>query len=222
MTLPPLYKYLDVNGAKLTLNNRTLSSCEALHFRDSEDMTIQSVFPEDVEATVTRLADCCVDVFVENIDAAPTCRPELAQTVQELQAILKADPTKVETLKQQMKELGIFDADSMRASSDAFVKETNEFLQRYRIFCATTTNSSERMWEDYAQDHEGIVLRLEPSVEQNSKFLKFRAVAYHALRPPIYEQTTDYMNDSLFADQEARTTATCRPSAPVGQNGLIA
>ena len=71
------------------------------------------------EAAVTRLADCCVDVIVENIEAAPTCRPELAQTVQELQAILKADPTKVETLKQQMKELGIFDADSMRASSDA-------------------------------------------------------------------------------------------------------
>jgi hypothetical protein len=39
MTLPPLYKYLDVNGAKLTLGNRTFRHANPCSFKDLEDMT---------------------------------------------------------------------------------------------------------------------------------------------------------------------------------------
>ena len=39
MTLPPLYKYLNVQGAKLTLGNRTFRHAKPSDFNDIEDMT---------------------------------------------------------------------------------------------------------------------------------------------------------------------------------------
>jgi hypothetical protein len=50
MPLPPLYKYLDVQGAKLTLGNRTLKHAKPSDFNDTEDLTIQSIFLEETEA----------------------------------------------------------------------------------------------------------------------------------------------------------------------------
>ncbi len=207
MTLPALYKYLDVDGAKLTLGNGTFRHAKPTTFQDLEDMTVQSVFPEDVETALAEFSDGCVDIIVHNVDAAPTCSPKLAKTVKELQTILKADPGSVETLKRQVKELGLFDIEQMRALADGFVKDTNEFLAQYTILCVSTDKACERMWEDYAQDHEGIVLRVEPSIEKGSELTRFQPVTYHRSRPAIYDRTPDFMRDSLFADQEARAKA---------------
>ena len=66
MTQPPLYKYLDVRGAKLTLGNGTFKHAKPSDFNDTEDLTIQSIFPEDVEAALTKLANCFTDVIVIN------------------------------------------------------------------------------------------------------------------------------------------------------------
>ena len=44
MALPPLYKYLSVQGAKLTLGNNTFKHAKPSDFNDIEDLTIQSIF----------------------------------------------------------------------------------------------------------------------------------------------------------------------------------
>ncbi len=49
MTLPSLYKYFGVEGARLTLRNRTFKHAKPSDFNDTEDLTIQSVFPEALE-----------------------------------------------------------------------------------------------------------------------------------------------------------------------------
>lgn len=41
------------------------------------------------------------------------------------------------------------------------------------------------MWEDYAQDHRRIVLRIEPNVAKASKFEKFARVTYQEKWPSI-------------------------------------
>ena len=61
MLLPPLCKYLDVDGAKLTLGNRTFRHGKPVTFQDLEEMTVRSVFPEDVETALSSLSDGCVD-----------------------------------------------------------------------------------------------------------------------------------------------------------------
>jgi hypothetical protein len=73
MCLPPLYKSLDVRGAKLTLDNRTFKFAKPSDFNDLEDLTIQSVFPEDIEAALRRLARSFTDVVLRNLDTAPVC-----------------------------------------------------------------------------------------------------------------------------------------------------
>jgi hypothetical protein len=57
MALPPLYKYLNVNGAKLTLGNRTFRHAKPSNFNDIEDMTIGSIFPEETEGALKRLSE---------------------------------------------------------------------------------------------------------------------------------------------------------------------
>jgi hypothetical protein len=66
----------------------------------------------------------------------------------------------------------------MRARSESHVKEINEFMQKWRIFCVSTLNDSERMWFAYAENHKGIVLRIEPNIAKDSKFQRFLPVIY--------------------------------------------
>ena len=88
------------------------------------------------------------------------------------------------------------------------MNDTNEFMQGHRVLCVTTDKASGRMWEEYAQDDQGIVLRIEPNVAKASKFEKFAPVTYQEKRPSIYARTIDFAKESLFGDQAARARST--------------
>ena len=45
MALPPLYKYLSVEGARLTLGNNTFWHAKPSTFNDSEDLKVAGMFP---------------------------------------------------------------------------------------------------------------------------------------------------------------------------------
>lgn len=80
-------------------------------------------------------------------------------------------------------------------------------MQDYRVLCVSTHRDSDKMWSSYAENHKGIVLRIEPNVEKDSKFQLFRRVEYREKRPPLYDDTLDFIAGSLFGDQEARRKA---------------
>jgi hypothetical protein len=80
-------------------------------------------------------------------------------------------------------------------------------MQGYRILCVTTHKDSEKMWTGYAQNHEGIALRIEPNVEKDSKFQRFFPVQYRRARPSLYDDTLAFLEGSLFGDQEAMKRA---------------
>jgi hypothetical protein len=92
MALPPLYKYLDVKGAKLTLGNRCFRFAKPSEFKDLEDMTAQSLFPDKLEKALEILADGFVDVLVQNPNAEPTCPERQRPAVRELQRIFRTYP----------------------------------------------------------------------------------------------------------------------------------
>jgi hypothetical protein len=92
MALPPLYKYLDVDGAKKTLGNKCFRFSKPSEYKDLEDMTAQGLFPDELEAALAILSDGFVDVIVENPGAAPTCSEKLKPTLVELQRIFRANP----------------------------------------------------------------------------------------------------------------------------------
>jgi Protein of unknown function (DUF2971) len=207
MDLPPLYKYLDVRGAKLTLGNRTFKHSKPSDFNDIEDLTIQSIFPEEVEAALTKLTNSFTDVILKNVNKPPTCGPELKEKVAIIQRVYRENPSAADIVRDEIKKdpaNRTFDVEHMRAMGQATIKEINAFMQDYRVLCVSSHRNSERMWTGYAQNHEGIVLRIEPCVEKASKFQRFRPVEYRPSRPPLYDDTLDFLEGSLFGDQEAR------------------
>jgi hypothetical protein len=64
------------------------------------------------------------------------------------------------------------------------------------------------MWISYAENHKGIALRIEPNLGKDSKFQLFRPVIYRETRPPLYEDTLDFVADSLFGNRELRLKET--------------
>jgi Protein of unknown function (DUF2971) len=210
MALPPLFKYLDVKGAKLTLGNRTFRHAKPSDFNDIEDMTIQSIFPEETEVALKKLSDGFPDVLLAHLNDPPTCGSPMREKLEIIQQVYRTNPkaavlVKAEWMKEGAKPL--FDIEHMRARAKAHIADINAFLQDWRVLCVTLNKDSERMWSEYAENHEGIVLRIEPNVEKDSKFQLFRPVIYLDKRPPLYYDTLQFIANSLFSDQKVRIDA---------------
>jgi len=205
MSLPPLYKYLNVDGARKTLDNRTFRFAEPSSFNDLEDMTVASVFPEDIDTALKRLSEGFADVIGKHRDDTPTCDAKTAATLAQLQALFKARPDQMATVVAEIKKGALakaFDVASMRAIADQFVNETNDFLQDYRVLCVTTNKNSDAMWKRYAEQDKGIVLRIVPNTKKASNFELFRPVVYQEKRPAIFDSTLGFLEQRWFGDQE--------------------
>ncbi|MCP3447349.1 DUF2971 domain-containing protein [Bradyrhizobium sp. CCGUVB14] len=210
MALPPLYKYLDVEGAKLTLGNRTFRHAKPSDFNDTEDLTIQSIFPEELQTALKRASDGILDVILKHLNDPPTCASPMREKLAQIQALLRADPKLAEWMRAEIKNGGLdgaYDPAHMQAVAEATIADVNEFMQGWRVLCVTTHRDSEKMWSGYARNHTGIALRIEPNIEKDSKFQKFVPVVYQAKRPPLYDDTLEFVAGGLFGDRDARSMA---------------
>jgi hypothetical protein len=210
MALPPLYKYLGVQGAKLTLGDRSFKHAKPSDFDDTEDLTIRSIFAEETEVALTRLSCEFTDVILRHLNDIPTCSSPMKEKVAVIQYVYRTNQNAADAVKAAMAEEGrssVYDMESMRASAQAFVTKINEFMQGNRVLCVSTRSDSEELWSDYAENHKGIALRIEPNLAKDSKFQLFRPVIYREKRPPLYDNAVEFMAASLFGDQEARLKA---------------
>lgn len=210
MSLPPLYKYLSVEGAKLTLGNQCFRFAKPSEYDDLEDMTVQSLFPDKLEKALANMPDGFVDAIMANLYALPTCPQKQRPAAVTMQMTFRANPQLAPIVAAGLKKdpekagLGI---EAWKTRSEAFVNETNAFMQNYRVFCVTTDKASERMWKEYAKKHQGIALRITPSVEKDSKYLKFAPVTYQEKWPPIFAKVAEFAAESLFGNQTERARA---------------
>ncbi len=207
MTLPPLYKYLDFRGAVLTLGNRTFKHAKPSDFNDTEDLTVQSIFPEETELAAKKIAREFIEVILQHLNVPPTCKSPMKEQLQLIQQAFRDNPAAAEVVHADLNRDGakrIFDIASMRAADRESVKRINELLQATRVLCVTTHRASERMWVEYAENHKGVVLRIEPNLAKDSKFQRFRPVVYRETRPPLYETTHEYIAGGLFGDFASR------------------
>lgn len=210
MALPPLYKFLDVQGAKLTLGNGTFKHAKPSDFNDIEDLTIQSIFPEETEAALTKLSNGFTDVILQHLNDPPTCSSPRREKIALIQNVYRTNPNAAEFVNAELNKEGgepIYEVEHMREVSEAFINWINAFMQDYRVLCVSTHRDSEKMWSGYAEKHKGIVLRVEPNVAKDSKFQHFRPVDYCEKRPSLYDDTLTFIADSLFGDQEAHKRA---------------
>lgn len=206
MALPPLYKFLDVQGAKLTLGNGTFKHAKPSDFNDIEDLTIQSIFPDEIEAALTKLSNGLTEIILQHLNDQPTCSSPMREELALIQHAYRTNPDAAEVINAELNKEGgepIYDVEHMRERSEAFINEINAFMQDYRVLCVSTHRDSEEMWSCYAENHKGIVLRVQPNVAKDSKFKLFRPVQYREKRPSFYDDTLGFIEDSLFGDQEA-------------------
>jgi hypothetical protein len=210
MPLPPLYKYLDFQGALLTLGNRTFKHAKPSDFNDTEDLTLQSFFPEETEVALKKIERGITDVILQRLNDPPTCSSPMKEQVAAIQHLFRTNPDAADVVKAEMASEAaepVFDVNHMRGVAEAVVKEINERMQASRVLCVTTHKDSEKMWDDYAGNHKGIALRIEPNLAKNSKFQRFRPVIYREKRPTLYDNTHEFMAGSLFGDFETRLRA---------------
>jgi hypothetical protein len=116
----------------------------------------------------------------------------------------------IDLAKQHDREQVAENVDKFRARAENLLAQINADLQTWRVLCVTTDISSDRMWSEYAQDHQGIALRIVPAVKKASKFQLFRPVEYLVARAPLYRSTLDFMEGHFFENLEVRTTETIR------------
>jgi hypothetical protein len=149
-------------------------------------------------------------VIRRHLSDQPTCSSPIREKVALIQHVYRTNPKAAEIVKAELSKEDRkppYDVEHMRERSTEFIKEINEFMQDYRVLCVTTHKDSEEMWSGYAENHKGIALRIEPNVAKDSKFQLFRPVVYRKERPPLYDDTLDFIAGSLFGDQEARRKA---------------
>jgi hypothetical protein len=96
----------------------------------------------------------------------------------------------------------VFDLDHLKKSNEALIREINEFLQGYRVLCVSEIIDSDKMWTSYADNHQGIALKILPSLDKDSKFSLFRKVEYSAKRPALFDNALTYQENALFGDHE--------------------
>jgi hypothetical protein len=206
MTLPPLYKYLDVSGAKLTLAKRTFKFARPSDFNDLEDLTIQSIFPEDTEEALKKITGGFVDVILRHLDEEPTCSSPMKEQVRAIQQVYRTNPGAADLGRANLMnpDKPIYDVEYLRDKAQEHIAEINEFMQGYRVLCVSIHKDSERMWTKYAEKHKGVCLRIQPNIAKDSKFQLFRPVIYREKRPPLFEDTLEFCAGFLFGDHKAR------------------
>jgi hypothetical protein len=200
MTLPALYKYLDVSGAKLTLGNKTFKHARPSDFNDVADLTIQSIFPEDTEEALKKITGGLTDVILRHLDEEPTCSSPMKEKIRVIQQVYRANPNAAELIQAELTNPGkrIYDVEYHRDRAQAHIAEINDFMQGYRVLCVSTHKDSERMWTEYAERHRGVSLRIQQNLAKDSKFQLFRPVVYREKRPPLYEDTLEFIAGALF------------------------
>jgi hypothetical protein len=91
MGLPPLYKYLDISGAKLTLENQTFKHSKPSDFNDTEDLTVRSIFTEDDEETLeTIIAAGLTEVILQHLQEEPTYGSPMREVIKAIQQVYRS------------------------------------------------------------------------------------------------------------------------------------
>jgi len=194
----------------LTLGNRTFKHAKPSDFNDTEDLTLQSIFPEETEVALKKIEHGSIDVILRHLHDPPTCSSPMREQIELIQHVFRTNPEAANVVKAEMTSEGaepVFDVNHMRMRNEAVIKEINEHMQASRVLCVTTHGDSEKMWADYAGNHKGIALRIEPNLAKNSKFQRFRPVIYREKRPSLYEHTDEFIAGSLFGHWETRLRA---------------
>ncbi|MEN5084020.1 DUF2971 domain-containing protein [Bosea sp. TWI1241] len=198
MSAPPtiVYKYVDQEGARKVLENRTLRFGRPADMNDPFDLYIDDLFNMDPKQLQARSIEAVIagiasdpDHLASLVNAAPATARKSAgflkeQSSEQRAALLCA--ISPDMLAKEYPGLAGF-WESIARQQKAIAAQ----YQNTGIFCATRNHNNLLMWAHYAQQHRGVVLGFRTDIEEDSCLMMLEPVRYTDTRPNFYQPIYD-------------------------------
>jgi hypothetical protein len=203
-----IYKYVDQDGARKIIANRTLRFGRPSGMNDPFDVYIDDLFDVGINEIHQRWVPQLFEIlekdpvgFASQVDADPADVALISGLInsasQDKRAALLAGLTPM--------MLEEFD-DSLGAMRDDLEKRRQDIIAQFQdsaIFCATLSCNNLLMWAHYAQQHRGVVLGFKPDIEQDSFLRLMKPVRYTDIRPAFYGHLEDTIRrGSTFTEND--------------------
>lgn len=195
---PILYKYLDLDGARKTLQNRSVKFSRPSAFNDPFDIQIHDVHGLDTVDFLIGIKDEFIEVLASSAYAPTSSNPRLHIIHQ----LLQHQPELKEGLQSELSadDITEHEVEQAKERHQEITRELRKHLDSEGVFCASIRNDIIPMWSHYAEHHKGAVFGFRANHEKDSKFILAQAVIYSSERPIFYKTPREYLEATAFGN----------------------
>nr|WMC94773.1 DUF2971 domain-containing protein [Aminobacter aminovorans] len=186
-----IYKYVDQDGARKILGNRTLRFGRPSGMNDPFDVYIEDLFNAGIDEIHQQWVPTLLDIlqkdpmrFASQVGADPKVVSWVSSLINSASSEERA--ALVSAISPKMLEE--WDSGLSRTRSEMEQQRQGLIAQfeNSGIFCATLNPNNLLMWAHYAQQHRGVVLGFRPDREKDSILALTKPVRYTDTRPTFY------------------------------------
>jgi len=210
------YKYTTYQAAKAIITNCTVKLSIPQAFNDPFDILLEEALGADIEDFLPNLMAEFFDVVSSELDYSMLHPGKMRDQIilintqhRKLSAGALAERRKA--FLQQPPEKIWRDFSFLRESNKQIVAAICGMLSTYGIFCSSINKDSLLMWSHYADHHRGVVLELQPDIDNDSALLLSRPVRYSNERPLLHRTPRDLVERSLLMSSKDKGKAILEP-----------
>ena len=197
-----LYKYLNYDGAKKTLENCTLQLSSPSVFNDPFDMQLVEALGLDIAEFADQLVPALFHFISSDIDYSQVRQNSVGAKIILLnQSWRTASKAKLDAIRAAISSRPveeILDFNVLQQSYQLLIDKIRNDFRGYGVFCTSRNKHSLLMWSHYADHHRGVAFEFIPDELRDSALLISRPVTYTRDRPLIYRTPEDFIRNSIM------------------------
>lgn len=185
MKVKKFYKYLDLEGAKLTLQNGNVRLSRPSELNDPFDVEISDLYGMDLDEIINDGYDDNIGFLLSD---PVNFSKFIGANVEDTLLAAKILPCLPVQELQKMREQANF---LMKERKKLLLEDSikvSKIFKNSAIFCASKIFDSPLMWSHYAEKHKGIVLGFTPVEESDSIITVLSPVKYTKNRPQFMQR----------------------------------
>ncbi len=196
-----VYKYLDIEGAKKLLSDKTILFSRPSDFNDPFDSYIDNTVNFDFDEGSFKRLIC---IIRKSSELGKNFNGVFKKDEKNYYNNLSLDDKKEYMNKwaDNIKRGGLEEYRKVLLNFNEKMSEgTREILKSTGVFCASRVFNSLLMWSHYSDNHKGVVIEFYPKTK-DSVFKKVRYVNYSLMRPHLYSSIDEYFEKSVYSEKE--------------------
>jgi hypothetical protein len=110
-------------GGEANARQQNLPHAKPSDFNDIEDMTVQSIFPDETEVALKKLSEGFHDVILAHLNDPPTYASPMREMLAQIQQVYRSNPTAIDLVKTELVKDGakpLYDVEHLRARATAY------------------------------------------------------------------------------------------------------